>query len=149
MNLGEVERLINNLSWDLPEKVQLSSIKSLMEIDNEYIPLLIQDNKKNCWNNAVKVIDNMGYPRNKLALPRLIWLMQDMNWPGVPMAIEILKGIDKKVIIPSIEGALSKAAEDKDYMWMGGIHRLINELNISEDDFNQKEIYQFLKLADW
>jgi hypothetical protein len=149
MELNEVEKLIRNLSWDMPEEVQLSAIESLMGIDDEHTPLLIQDNGKHCWNNAVKVLHKIGYPRNRLAIPRLIWLMQDMNWPGVPLAIEIMKDIDRSVLVPHIESALKEAVKYEDFMWVGGIQRLVDDLKISKADFHHKEVYELLKLADW
>lgn len=149
MELSEVKRLMKNLSWNMPQEVQLSVIRELTTIDDEYTPLLIQDTEKHCWENAVKVLNKIGYPRNRLAIPCLIELMQDMNWPGVPTAIEILKSIDKSVIVPHIEASLIKAAEDDDRMWIGGIQRLIDILQISESDFHDKEVYKLLKLSDW
>ncbi len=149
MQLHEVEKLICNLSWDLPEEVQLSAIERLGEIDDEHTPLLIQNDGKNCWNNAVKVLQNIGYPRNRLAIPRLIWLLQDLNWPGVPAAFEVLKDINKSILVPHIENALQQAFEFEDFMWIGGIQRLVEALNITEDDFQYKEVYALLKLSDW
>lgn len=149
MNQRELKGLISNLSWNMPEEVQLSAIENLMQIDDAYTPQLIQDSNKSCWENAVKILYDIGYPRNRYAIPRLIWLMQDINWPGVSLSIDLLKVIDKRVTLPHIESALIKAAADKDYMWIGGIQRLLNELNISEEDFSRKEVFELLKLSDW
>lgn len=149
MEIRELEILVNHLSWDMPEAVQQSAMKSLMDISEEYVPLLIQDNGKSCWDNAVKVMRDIGYPRNRLAIPKLIWLFQDMNWPGVSVAIEIIRKIDKNITIPYIEDALKKAADDDDYMWIGGIQRLVDILDICETDFTNKNVSEYLKLSDW
>lgn len=109
MEIHKIKELINDLSWDKPKEVQLSALEKLEAIGDEETRYLIQGDGKYCWENAVKVLHKIGYPRNRLAIPRLIWLLKDMNWPGVISAIETLQRIDIKTIIPFIEDALREA----------------------------------------
>lgn len=149
MKISEIYKLVEDLSWEKPQEIQLNALEKLQSIDDEYTPYLIPEEGKYCWENAVKVLYKIGYPRNRLAIPRLIWLLQDFNWPGVSSAIELLQKIDKNIILPYIEDALIKAHAQEDYMWIGGIKRLIGILGILKNDFKSSNIIQILDLADW
>ncbi|MCD8157802.1 MAG: DUF5071 domain-containing protein, partial [Clostridiales bacterium] len=101
------------------------------------------------WQNSVYVIRKIGFPRNKLLLPNLIWLLQDINWPGALISIDVLADIEKEELIPLIETAITKAYEIKDYMWLGGLKMLIDKTNIQANDFCNSEVFCLLKYADF
>lgn len=145
----EIKKLIENLSWYKPKNTQKEAIECLMKIEDEYVHMLLQDSKKECWENAVIVLKRIGYPRNKQAIPQLIGLMQDMNWPGVPMAMETMKRIDNSILLPYIEHALEEAYNDEDFMWIGGIKRIVKGFQIDKEDFINKDTFKLLEYADW
>lgn len=149
MDNSIINQLIKNLSWELPEDKQLNAIQKLLEIEPEKCHLLLNHMLKSTWENATLVIEKIGYPRNKTAIPSLLWLLQDLNWPGVDKAFTILTRIDKCDLIPLIEDAIEKAYVEKDYMWLGGIKRFLNSSGINENHFFNKDIYKLLKYADF
>lgn len=149
MKLIEINRFIENLSWHKPKNAQKEAIENLMKIENEYVHMLLQNSKKECWENAILVLKSIGYPRNMQAIPQLIGLMQDMNWPGVPIAIDTMKMIDNSILLPYIEHALEEAYKEEDYMWIGGIKRILKDLQIDKEDFINKDTFKLLEYADW
>ena len=149
MKREEIMKYIDNLSWNKNEEVQLEAISRLEQIDEDSLSLLIQPSKKLTWGNAVIVIKNIGFPKNKSIIPNLIELLQDMNWPGAKIGIDVLADMDVDIVIPHIESALKRAAEEKDYMWIGGIQRLIDRLKLNSDNFSKTDVFKLLKLADW
>lgn len=149
MNLVEIYELLDKLSITNPQSMREEALTKLIGITDEDISLLIQDTGKAYWHRAVTVIDKLGSPRNHVAIPRLIWLLQDLNWPGSQRAFEILEKIDKTIIIPYIESALIEASSEEDYEWIAAINELITSKNISEIDFIQKQAYQILNKAAW
>jgi hypothetical protein len=149
MHLDQVHQNIKNLDWSMPKEIQELAVKNLLGISDQHTPLLIQDYGKYSWENAVIVLKEIGFPRNRYALPRLIWLLQDITWPGALMGIDIMRTIDnKEVLIPLIEVALESASSENDYMWIAGIKRLIEDIGITDRDFNNKEVFHLLTLAD-
>ncbi len=64
---------------------------------------------------------NIGYPRSHKIIPGLMAWLQDMNWPGAEIVMEILESIDRKTLIPYIEDSLEKAADDDDLLWITAI----------------------------
>jgi hypothetical protein len=82
------------------------------------------------------VLKNIGFLRNKAALPYLMEWFQDINFPGIPTVIELLKDIEIAAIIPNIEMAAQRAISEKDSEWCYGLLHLIEQLkiqNISDD----------------
>lgn len=144
-----INQLIENLSWEMPEDKQLNAIQKLSELEPEKCHLLINPMLKSTWENATLVIEKIGYPRNKAAIPSLIWLFQDLNWPGVDRAFSILTRVDKCDLIPLLEDAIEKAYVEKDYMWLGGIKRFLESCRINEKYFINKDIYKLLIYADF
>ena len=144
-----VRTSIKNLNWTLPTNIQQNAIRDLLNIDDDNVAMLIDPNQKYTWENATLVIEQIGYPKNSKALPGLLWLLQDINWPGALKAIEILKSTDKLVILPLVEQTIIKAYEDEDYMWLGGIKRLIEEAKYTINDFSNVETYKLLNYSDF
>lgn len=149
MSKEEIMKYIDNLSWDETDEVQLQAMSKLKQIDEDSVSLLIQCLKKPTWGNAVKVIKDIGFPKNKSAIPKIIWLLKDVNWPGAWEGIDVLKEMDIGTIILHIENALIMAEEEKDYMWIAGIQILVEQLQLSSDNFSRIEVFELLKLADW
>lgn len=111
---------------------------------------IIQVDLKCTWENAVSVLKKMGYPRNKKALPKLIWLLQDINWPGSMQAVEIIKGFDKSEIIIPVINAVKEACKEKDYMWIGGLKMIIESIDVYDEISNKyPEIDSVLRLAEF
>lgn len=145
MNVDYIKNLLLDLYYDLPEEVHTRAIEELANIDEEYLPMLLQPIDKSYWDYAAITLKKIGYPKYKKILPGLLEWLQDINWPGTLTITESLAEIDEKILIPYIEEAVSKAIEDNDPVWLFGITFLTERLNISRDDFNNKELYDKLK----
>lgn len=140
--------LINDLNWNMPEETQRKAIENLIDIDEENIHLLVLPGDKSMWENAAIVLKEIGYPKIKPIISELFNWLQDMNWPGAWTVFEILKTIDKLILTPHIEVTLRKAASEEDNMWITAIKDLTKEMRISEEDFQDKETYKLLELAE-
>lgn len=149
MDNTKINQLIKSLSWELPEDIQLNAIQGLTKIEPEKCDLLINPMLKNTWQNATLVIEKIGYPRNKKAIPSLLWLFKDLNWPGVDKAFTILAQVDKRDLIPLVEVAIENAFAEKDYMWLGGIKCFLEKAEISEELFNNNNIFKLLMYSDF
>jgi len=142
--------LINDLNWNKPQKIQDNAIEKLIDIDEKELYLLVRPSKdKSCWENAAKVLEKIGYPKNKSILAELLIWLQDMNWPGAVIVFDILIAANKEDLIPYIENALKKANEERDYIWITSLKELINRKNISITDFCNEDIYKLIDLAEW
>ncbi|WP_312648924.1 DUF5071 domain-containing protein [Aminipila sp.] len=143
----DIDTLLQKLSWDKDTNIQQKAVKELIEIDEKDIFKLIQPKDKNHWDNAALVLKQIGYPRNKSAIPGLIEWLQDMNWPGAWTALETLQAIDIPILIPYIENALKKALQEDDEMWLMGLKELvINRLRVAPTDFTNLELYKMVNI---
>ncbi|MDF1510032.1 hypothetical protein PZE06_17990 [Robertmurraya sp. DFI.2.37] len=109
---------VYNLNWLLPKEIQEEAIEILSKIDPNKADMILPKYGKECWQNGVRVLEIMGYPSNKKALPRLAALLQDRNWPGALEAIELFRSLGKAITLPYIEKACSEAIEQNDLDWL-------------------------------
>lgn len=79
------------LDWHLVEETQQEAIEWLVKyIPREQLSLLLSPHtEKSCWQNAVQVVARIGYTENEAALPHLVELFQDLNWPGAQEAEDV------------------------------------------------------------
>lgn len=97
------------------------AMKELIQIDEEQISVLIMP-EKNCWLNAAKVLNKIGYPRVKNVIPKLLEWLKDANWPGAIEIAGLLLSIGKPVI-PYVKDAL----KSDDATWKYWILKLLVE----------------------
>lgn len=140
---------VYNLNWLLPENIQQRSMETLNQLSPDKVDLVIPKYNQNCWHNAVSVLKQIGYPRNKKALPKLARLLQDRNWPGSLEAIEIFRDLGKKISVSYIERECEKALKEKDYCWLEHLEYACDSLNIGKEDFNKLASFeQMLELEE-
>ncbi len=123
-------------------------ISRLAGMDEKFIPLLILKETKQTWYSCALVLDRIGYPKIKNHIAEMFEWFQDINWPGALIIVDLLKDIDKAVLLPAVETALLKAAELQDECRVFGIDAFLSFTNIQESDFSSKEVYQILELAE-
>lgn len=150
--MKNIKSLIRNIDLNQPQEIIEACMKELLKVsDKEAILLADQSNEicsKPCWNNAAIILKEIGYPRNRLALPYLMYWFQDVNWPGVPTIIELLKEIDTEILIPYMKNAMEKALVDNDDLWAFGLIYLLKELNISQCHFEEDNLFtELFKLS--
>ncbi len=149
MQKDEIIKYVHELDWSYPTEIQSRAVNFLSKVDEEYIVLIFDKKLKSTWENAVKVIRRIGFPKNKPVLSGLVWLLQDVNWPGAMESMEILSSIEKTAVIPIIEEALLKADAEHDTMWIGGINLLVEKAGYVSADFRDGSILEILKKADF
>lgn len=150
--MNNIKELIRDLDWRKPEEVQITAMKKLECLDDLNLALLAHQSNdlchKYCWENAAKVLKNIGYPRIKSVLPYLMEWFQDINWPGVMTIVEILRNIEPLELLPFIEDAAHKAILDKDETWDFGIVYLINAIGLMR--LIKVDIYsRLVLLSNW
>ncbi len=140
-------KMINDLSSNDEEFVNVI-IDKLVSMDDKYIPLLIQKEEKQTWYYSAMALQKIGYPRIKNSVSQLLRWFMDINWPGAMMIIDLLLTVDHSILIPAIENALLEAEKDKDQCWVFGISVFLDRANITEKDFNSKELYKILEESE-
>ncbi len=149
MNKDDAVKYVRELDWSYPIETQDKAMDFLSKADDEYIGLIFDKKLKSTWENAVKVIKKIGFPKNKPLLSELVWLLQDINWPGAAGAMEILSSTEKTAVIPIIEEALLKADAKNDSMWIGGINLVVKKAGYISADFSDENMLKILKKADF
>lgn len=147
-----LNNLINNLNWNLPLNRQIEAIDSIILMfnqDNIDLYELFEKLGKNSWLNYCQIVKQISYPQNKSAIPALLFLLQDLNWPGSAEAMEILLSIQKEALIPYIQNSIKEAYSDNDFMWLGGLKILVNRLGLTQTDFDDIQLNKLLSLADF
>lgn len=148
MDKNYVNQLILDLYFHLPDEVHTQALEKLVNIEEEYLDMLLQPISKGYWEYAAIALKKIGYPRYKSILPGLLEWLQDMNWPATFIIIESLLEIDHKTLIPYIEDAISKALRDNDEGWLFGIKCLVKEGNIKRNTFINKKLYDIV-ISTW
>ena len=145
----EIEKYVSELDWNCSIDQQNEAIRFLSETDEKYYTLFFDKTKKSTWENAVKVVAKIGFPRNEPFLKNMVWLLRDVNWPGATQALEILSSVEKAKVLPIIEEALLLADAEDDFMWVAGIRILVSKAGYRQNEFTDKEIYKILRKADF
>lgn len=74
------------------------AIKEICLNSNFNLNELIQPLGKECWENAARALSIMRYPRISEIIPGLFRWLQDLNWPGAEIVMELLQSLPRKVI---------------------------------------------------
>lgn len=114
MKKEEVFKLISDLSWDNSEEMQFQSIDKLKYIEDDYIKYLILPDNYKCWENASKVLLEIGFPRLNSYIDRLFNWFEDCNWPGCMNILSLLCRVEFKVLLPHIITYLKQSIINKD-----------------------------------
>lgn len=149
MNELLIKDLVSKLSWEYPKEEQSKAIEQLSVVDEQYFDLLFNRKMKETWENVVCVIEKIGFPKNEFFVPELLWLLQDVNWPGSMHAIDILLKQNKDVVIPKLEQTIKEAYQQEDYMWLGGLKLLVEKGNYNEMNYIDENTLSLLEFSDF
>lgn len=147
MTDNEVRALIDQLEWNLDSDKE-AVMTALQVVDDEQISFLLQPGKKSMWDYAAETIVRIGYPRCKPVIPGIFAWLQDPNWPGARIIFDFLCGLDTSILMPYVEDALREAGADRDSLWICTIDSLLDAKGITVKDFEDKAVYEILKMAD-
>ncbi|MDP4177252.1 MAG: DUF5071 domain-containing protein [Bacillota bacterium] len=133
--------LLLSLSWNQSLDIQENAICEIASMNLLNPKDLLQPSRKEYWENAAKVLIKMGYPRIKESISGLLIWLQDMNWPGSNVVIEILRSLPKAVFIPHLECAVLEAMNTNDDIWLSNLSIILTQCNLKEIDFISKDVY--------
>ena len=133
MDYNEFKKYVYWLGKFIPESMQKEAIEYLEMCDDEYIPYIIDIYNGHTWDNALKVVNKIGYPKNKEAIESILWLFQDVNWSTTELALDTVKKIydnEPNLVIKEIEKVNQLAEKNNDELWSEGLLWLKRRLNI-------------------
>lgn len=142
------ENIFKCLSWYASIDSQMKAINELASMANLIPSTLIQPSGKEYWENAARTLSVIGYPRIEEAIPGLFNWLQDLNWPGALIIMELLKSLPKEAIILHLESAASEALNTYDDEWLINLSVFLAEFKIQEQDFVSKEVYSALVASE-
>ncbi len=137
--------LLSKLRWDAALKDQQQAFKEIV-IDNAIAPqMLVRPISKSYWDNAAKVLKDMGYERVKHITYELLTWLQDYNWPGADTIIDLLKTFPNQELVPYYEKAIMDAISKNDELWLDYLSVFVFLKKITKSDFIHKELYDVMK----
>ncbi|MHA6484113.1 DUF5071 domain-containing protein [Paenibacillus sp. strain BS8-2] len=141
-----VKKLLASLNWHRPQSEQDFAVQELIHYKDEIINIFISETQKEQWHNAIRIIERLDNLDQLKAVPQMLLLLMDMNWPGAQPAVEIMKKLDLESIRPYVEEVLIRAENEKDTIWIAWIKYLIEQMN-AENDFDK--YLHILNKAEW
>lgn len=137
---------VSLLHWDTPLYLQLEAIEWLAEhVRGEQLCELFNITGKMEWSNVVRIVQRIGYPDNEAALPKLVELFQDMNWPGAIEALRYLQTLDKSIVLPYIEAGAEEARRTNDDSWLWFLYSACTDLHICRDHFVDGTLFDLMQ----
>lgn len=138
-----------NLSWKQDKRLQDEAIKYFSSDENFDFNNFIKDAPKEQMANLVEIIANKKFEEQYKSIDGLLYLLQDLSWPGSEKAMTLLKTFPKKILLPYLENALKEANKENDDNWLGNLKMLINYHSFTKDDFKNVDLEQVLEKASW
>ena len=138
-----------NLSWKQDKRLQDEAIKYFSSDENFDFNNFIKDAPKEQMANLVEIIANKKFEKQYKSIDGLLYLLQDLSWPGSEKAMTLLKTFPKKILLPYLENALKEANKENDDNWLGNLKMLINYHSFTKDDFKNVDLEQVLEKASW
>lgn len=140
------------LGDDIPEHMKQEARTFLLDCKEEYVPYIICTSNGFTWNNAIKILKEIGYPKNRLAAENIMYLFQDINWQCAETALDVIRNIhdnEPELIVNAIEDTAKKAYKYQDYDWLYGLSYVKENLGIKRDDFSDRETVKLLLLGEY
>lgn len=138
-----------NLSWKQDKRLQDEAIKYFSSDENFDFNNFIKDAPKEQMANLVEIIANKKFEKQYKSIDGLLYLLQDLSWPGSEKAMTLLKTFPKKILLLYLENALKEANKENDDNWLGNLKMLINYHSFTKDDFKNVDLEQVLEKASW
>jgi|GEM_PF-2328817 hypothetical protein len=147
----DVQKKLENLSWNVNKDLQKKTIKELVENNDYDLQLLVFPKDKTCWENAALVLKKKGVQRTVEIVDLLFERLQDMNWPGTRYILELLYSYPKDVFIPAFKFALKKAIESEDDLWLDALVFFLYDGFVSQKEVLDSDTEHIFKqhLSQW
>ena len=146
MDFDLIKLYSDKLHWHLPEQLQQEAIECLVEyMPRDQLELMFTMGRKSSFQNAVKVVKEIGYPDNEAAFPSMVELFQDINWPGAEEAVLYFQTLEKVIVVPYIEAGGKQAIAERDEQWLWFLYAVCERLMIDRTDFQNQAVFDAMK----
>jgi len=124
-----VERRLREAVWASEEAQQqlIQELANHPEENLEAVIAIVRKYEKPLLPFAAEIIQNIGYPRNAVAIPYLVNLVADQNVPGRLKAIYALADMDVDAVIPFFLDILLKR-NDENSSWSYDVDGIVSVL---------------------
>ena len=109
------KELFKNLDWTETISVQNEAVNIFIKegdtqlfgelLTKAYVCKCLEKSK---LDNIVLILSKIGYPANRQSIEGLLYLLQDINWPGAHMGISVLLAMDRPYLLFHLEQGNSK-----------------------------------------
>ena len=140
---------IGNLSWSRDPETQKNAAMNLLAADDWDCENCIIGTEKDVWENLVAVIEKTGRGTKKTLCRDLLFLLQDLNWPGALRAREIVKGMSKDDVLRPLQEALLQAYATNDGIWISNLKSLVDYFGYGGESFQDMNLAAILEKAEW
>lgn len=140
---------LQDLSWDKDKRLQEETVKYFSNDESLDFNILLKIAPKKTMANLVEIITNKRVEEQYKSINGLLYLLQDLSWPGSEQAMSLLKTFPKEILLPHLENTLKEAGKKNDDNWLGNLKMLVKYHSFTKDDFKNIDFIQILEKAAW
>lgn len=140
---------LQDLSWDKDKRLQEEAVKYFSNDESLDFNILLKIAPKKTMANLVEIITNKRVEEQHKSINGLLYLLQDLSWPGSEQAMSLLKTFPKEILLPHLENTLKEAGKKNDDNWLGNLKMLVKYHSFTKDDFKNIDFIQILEKAAW
>lgn len=140
---------LQDLSWDKDKRLQEEAVKYFSNDESLDFNILLKIAPKKTMTNLVEIITNKRVEEQHKSINGLLYLLQDLSWPGSEQAMSLLKTFPKEILLPHLENTLKEAGKKNDDNWLGNLKMLVKYHSFTKDDFKNIDFIQILEKAAW
>ena len=140
---------LQDLSWDKDKRLQEEAVKYFSNDESLDFNILLKITPKKTMANLVEIITNKRVEEQYKSINGLLYLLQDLSWPGSEQAMSLLKTFPKEILLPHLENTLKEAGKKNDDNWLGNLKMLVKYHSFTKDDFKNIDFIQILEKAAW
>ena len=142
----KINHLLLSLDWNCSEEEQKRAIQELITYKEVLVDSIITSTDKYQWPNVIKFIGLLDKKDQVKFVPQMLFLLQDMNWPGALDATELMVRLSHTELKPHISRALTDADKEKDTIWIAWIKAFLDKAEMNDLLIEYKDI---LDKAEW
>ncbi len=141
--------VLDDLDWNKDNSTQESAINFFSDDDTLDLNLLIRTAPKSCLSNLVEIVFHKKPEEQYKSIDGLLYLLQDLSWPGSEKALNLLKKIPKETLLPYLEKSLYEANEENDDNWIANLTILVELHSFTRENFRNLDLLAVLSKAAW
>lgn len=140
---------LQDLSWDKDKSLQEEAVEYFSNDGSLDFNILLKESPKELMANLLEIIANKKPDEQYKSIDGLLYLLQDLSWPGSEKAMSLLKTFPKEILLPYLENTLKEADKENDDNWLGNLKMLIKYRSFTKDDFKNIDFIRVLEKAAW